>query len=569
MIKFSKVKHGIVLFAAMFALGACGTTQPEVTPDSDKGGDITPTEANGSQLTDAGGEKIVRLNNSTEPGALHPALAEGTHDSWVLYHSFEGLYGKGVDGMPTLQGATSVETSEDGITWTFKLREDAKWSNGDNVTAYDYINSWYYCLDPANAAKYSTQLYIFKGAKEYNSYTDDDEEEAQALKDAVAIRALDEYTLEFDLTDPLSYLPDLLTHYTFLPVNSQNQINYPDWYTSPDHYVSNGPFVLTEWAHKDHILLRKNEYYYDKDKIKLDGVHFVMVEDKATAWQMYQEGQLDLEYSLLPSVIEQLLAEENPELVIADNLASYYYIINVENKPFNNLKVRKALATSIDREIITKHITKGGQYPSYTFSSRGMLIDDETEFVDAVGRMFEEDPAGAKALLEEGLAEEGIALDDFKFSILYNTDEVHKKMAEAIQAMWSENLGINVGLENAEFQVTLDRKASGDFGIARAGWVGDYTDPMTYLEIFTSYSEFNDSNYNNPEYDELIEAAFKELDSQKRIQILIEAERLLMTDLPIIPIYSYTSQTAKKPYLTGVFTPSNRYPTVIYADIEK
>lgn len=509
--------------------------------------------------TDDTGLKILNLNNATEPGSLHPAMATGTHDSWIIDNCFVGLYQKTPEGVPEMAMAKEAHTSEDGKTWTFKIRDDIVWSNGDPLTANDFIYNWMFCLDPDNASKYASQLYIIEGAEAYNS--------GEGSAEDVGVKALDDYTIEMKLVNPLSYLPDLLTHYTFMPVSQKNAEEHPDWYLSPDNYVTNGPFYMTEWASKDKIVLVKNDKYYDADKVNLDEVHFIMTEDKATEWQLYEEGELDLVYSLLPAVIEQMTEENNPELDIEPDLALYYYMFNQEKKPFNNVKVRKALAMAIDRTVLTEQITKGGQVPAYSITPVEVKMPDGRNYSDVVTPGFTEDVEEARVLLEEGLAEEGMSVDDFSFELLYNTNDIHKRIAETIQSMWNQNLGVHCTLANAEFQVVLDRRTTGDFDVVRAGWVGDYVDPMTFLELFTSWSDFNEGHYANEDFDNLIKAASQEVDPEKRAQILVEADNLASSELACLPIYFYTKQIAVKPYVTGIFTPINKYPNFRYADI--
>ena len=509
---------------------------------------------------------IIVLNNANEPGSLNPALATGTHDSWILIHLFEGLYTKTETGEVQYAGATSAEVSEDGLTWTFYLDENAKWSNGDPVLASDYVYSWLFCLDPNNGAQYSSQLYVIEGAEEYNSNTDETKNEE--LKANVGVKAIDDYTLEVKLVSPVPYFPDLLTHYTFYPINEKNATEHPDWYTSPENYVSNGPFYLAEWQHKERIKLRKNEYYVNADKVTIDGIDFLMIDDKSTEWQMYQEGELSLVYQPLPSVTDQLMTEGSEELHFYNNLGTYYYIFNTEKVPYNNPKVRQALSMSIDRQVLVDSVLKSGKIPAYTITSRGITMQDGTDFVDYVGPTFTEStPEEAQALLEEGLAEEGMTIDEFEPTILYNTNDTNKKIAEAIQMMWEENLGITVHLENAEFQVCLDRKSTGDYEIASAGWIGDYVDPLTFLETQVTYNDLNQTGYDNPEFDALIEASKNEQDQSKRYEYLKEAEQLLMQDMPLMPIYYYNTALVISPNIEGVVVPVNKMPVVTYATI--
>ncbi len=528
------------------------------------GGSETTTEGTGTtDQTDAsaGEPKVLRLNNGSEPGTLNPGLAQGTHESWVLDHAFEGLFRKTVDGTIEMGVANDVTVSEDGLNVTVTLKEGLTWSNGDPVTAHDFEYQWKWILDPTNAAKYAGMLYIFEGGEAFNS--------GEGTADDVKIKAVDDYTLEYTLAYPMAYMQDYMTHYTFLPVNSTVAKANPDWEIDLAEYTTNGPFTVDEWNHNESIILSKNPTYYEADKINLDRVELRIVEDQITAWQSYIAGDLDMDIDIPTDVLGQLIAESNPELEIAPELSTYYFMFNTEVKPYNNVKVRQALSMAIDRETIVTQVTKGGQTPAYGMTPPGVPdLGQGGDYQENLGDLFEYDPTGAKALLEEGLAEEGMTLADVNPTIVYNTSEGHKKIAEAIQNMWRTELGIEATIENMEFQVLLDRRTQGDFQIARAGWVGDYVDPMTFLDMWETDSSFNEGHWSNAEYDALIEKAKYSQDDAERFQAYKDAETILMNEMPIIPIYFYTKAYTVKPYVTGIYKPVNRYPSFKYADIQ-
>ncbi|WP_241657914.1 peptide ABC transporter substrate-binding protein [Anaerobacillus alkaliphilus] len=510
-------------------------------------------------------KKVLKLNNVSNPGSLHPQLAQGTHESWVLEHSFEGLTKKTPEGKIVPGMAADWTFSDDGLTWTFTLKDNIQWSNGDPVTAHDFEYAWKFALDPANASYYSYQLYYLEGGEEYN--TAEDGADMNALRDAVGVKAVDDKTLEVKLAKPTPYFLDLTSFYTYYPVHKGNAEAHSNWALSGDNYVSNGPFVLAEWKQKESMKLVKNQNYYDKDLIKLDEVDFVIIDDENTAWQMYRTGELDLVYPLPQDVTGQLNASNDPEFRIGPDLAVYYYNLNTTVKPLNNQKVRQALGMAIDRQAIVEHVSQGGQTPAYGVVPKG-IPDVSGDFNENGGKLFEENAEKAKALLAEGLAEEG--LSSFPNMVLtYNTSEGHKAIAEAIQEMWRKNLDVNITLENVEFQVKLDREKAGDFQISRAGWIGDYVDPMTFIDLWHSKSPFNDARYNNPTYDQLVEKAQSTMDQSVRMTAMHEAHALLMEEMPVIPIYFYTKPYTLKPYVTGIFDPINSYPQFMFADINK
>jgi len=546
------MKKSLVIVLAMLmvlcmALSACGTKTPAKTPDGETAQKAEP--------------KILRTNNGSEPGALDPQLAQGTHDSWVLDHVFEGLYKKGQDGSIVPGMAKEYKLADDNVTYTFTLRDDIKWSNGDTVTAQDFEFAWKRGLNPDLASEYAFQLYYLKGGEAFNTG-------AGKVED-VGVRAIDDRTLEVVLAAPTAYFIELTSFYTYYPINKKVVEANADWAKDPSTYVSNGPFKLTGWEHNASLTLAKNDTYYDKDLVKLDGIELAMLTDENTAWQKYEGGEFDFLTPLPQAVVAQLKANGSSELIIGGDLATYFYNFNNEKKPFDNVKIRKALSMTIDRQTIVDKIAQGGQAPAEGVVPYGMIDENGKEYRDNAGKLIEYNVEEGKKLFAEGLAETGYKAEDFsKFSILYNTSEAHKKIAQAIQEMWRNNLGIEVQLENVEFQIKIDREKAGDYNISRAGWIGDYVDPMTFMDLWLSTSTQNDANYNNPEYDKLILEAKSTVDQTIRMNNMRKAEQMLMTDSAVCPIYFYTQPYAQKPYVTGVFKPLNRYPYFIYADMD-
>ncbi|MGE7780093.1 peptide ABC transporter substrate-binding protein [Peribacillus sp. NPDC097264] len=541
--KKSKFSVLSLFLAMILVLAACNGGSKETSKEKEEGTNKS-TEP-----------KVLNLNNSSEPGSLHPAKAQGTHDSWILNHTFEGLTKKTEEGEIVPAVAESWETSEDGKTLTFKLKDGLKWSNGDPITANDFEYAWKYALNPDTAADYAYQLYYLKGGEAYNAKKGKEED--------VGVKATDDLTLEVTLEEPTPYFLDLTSFYAFFPINKKVQEENPEWAQEGETHVSNGPFKLTEWKHKESIKIEKNENYYDKDQVKLDAVNFALIEDENTAWQMYENGELDLAYPLPVDKQGQLVNSGDKEFQNGPELAVYYYNLNTKVKPFNNIKVRKALSMAIDRKMITDNVTQGGQQPAYGIVPPG-IPDATGDFQENTGNLFEENVDEAKKLLKEGLAEEGMKkMPDF--SILFNTLDAHKKIAEAVQEMWRKNLGVEVKLENAEFQVKLDREKAGDFQISRAGWVGDYVDPMTFM-LWETDGAYNDADWSNKEYDKYLKESKTALKPEDRMPILHKAEKVLIDEMPIIPIYFYTKPYMVKSNVTGIYAPINEYPNFIYAD---
>ncbi|MED3691837.1 peptide ABC transporter substrate-binding protein [Peribacillus butanolivorans] len=541
--KKSKFSVLALLMAIMLVLAACNSGSKETSNEKEGGS------------SDSAKSKVLNVNNSSEPGSLHPANAQGTHESWILEHTFEGLTKKTEEGKIVPGAAESWKISEDGLKWTFKLKDGLKWSNGDPLTANDFEYAWKYALKPETAADYAYQLYYLKGGEAYNSKKGKEED--------VGVKATDDLTLEVTLEQPTPYFLDLTSFYTFYPIDKKVQEENPKWALDAKTHVSNGPFKLTEWKHKESLKIEKNENYYDKDKIKLDAVNFALIEDENTAWQMYQSGELDIAYPLPVDVQGQLVNSGDKEFKNGAELAVYYYNFNTEVKPFNNAKVRKALSMAIERKKITENVAQGGQQPAFGVVPPG-IPDATGDFQENTGDLFEENVAEAKKLLKEGLAEEGMK-ELPEFSILYNTLDSHKKIAEAVQGMWRDNLGVEVTLENAEFQVKLDREKAGDFEISRAGWVGDYVDPMTFM-LWETDGAYNDAGWSNKEYDSLLKEAKSTMEPKERMAALHKAEEVMIEEMPILPVYFYTKPYMVKSNVTGVYAPINAYPNFIYAD---
>ncbi len=573
--KFNKVISALLVgMMTVSSLAGCGTTSdpgtssqaPATTEAATSEAPATSEAASAAPVSSDG--KILKLNNTSEPGSLSPSLAQGTHDSWIVEHCFEGLFRKSPDGGVEPALAAEVIRDEngndqDGYKFTFKLKP-SKWNDGTPVTAHDFEFTYKNVLNPELASEYAYYLYVIKGGQEYN--------ESKGKVEDVKVKAVDESTLEIYFTSPFTYYEDYMSHYTFLPTQKAAVEANKDWWLKPETFRCNGPFQLTEWINKESIKIRKNPEYYEADKIKLDGVDFIILDDQTSSWQKYEAGELDIAYPLPEQIIEQLKTEKRADFTIGDNLATYYYYFNTTQKPFNNIKVRQALSMAINREIITTKITKGGQQPAFGVTPPGIVDftdseDGQGDYQENLGPLFAEDVEKAKALLAEGLAEEGMT--ELKFTILYNTLDSHKKIAEAIQNMWKENLGVDVTLENAEFQIVIDRRHGQDFQVARAGWIGDYADPMTFLDQFVTAGSQNDGLWTNARYDECVEIMRKGATQQERFKAMKEAEKILMDEMAIMPIYFYSLPYCLKANVTGIFQPVNRYPQFRYADITK
>ncbi|MDO5301627.1 MAG: peptide ABC transporter substrate-binding protein [Tissierellia bacterium] len=461
--------------------------------------------------------------------------------------------------------AESYEVSEDGLTWTFHLKDDVVWSNGDPITANDFVYAWNRVLDPELASEYSFQLTTYVvGAEEALAGTG-------AIED-VGYKAIDDKTLEVQLKTPTPYFAGLSAFYTLYPVHQASVEGNAEWANDPANtpIVSNGPFTITAWDHGTHISLVKNDKYWDAENVKLAGIDFTILEDANTAYTKYQGNEFDVLTNPPTAVVAQSIQGEDPELKMGPKVGTYYFEMNTAKSPFSNVKVRQALSMAIDRKTIVENITMGGQQVAEGMVPPGLLDDTGAEFRTANGNLIKEDVEEAKKLLEEGLAEEGLTVADMNnFVLSYNTDEGHKKIAQAVQEMWRQNLGFEIGLENMEFQILLDKRNAGDYDIARAGWIGDYADPNTMMDLFMTDNPQNDSSYNSEEYDTLMKTAASTNDAKVRMDSMKEAEKILMNDLPIVPVYFYTAPRMEKPYVSGVFNNPLSEPEYTYANLDQ
>lgn len=533
-------KRWLLLLTLVFTLSiflvACGGSDD--TEDSTDTGDST------SDTTDGGGEaaeQVLNLNITSEPPSLNPGTSTDTTSSAVLDQVFEGLMRVNLDGEPEEAMAESYEVSEDGKTYTFKIREDAKWTNGDPVTAEDFEYAWKWVLNPENAdTDYAYQLYVIKGAQ--------DAKENGASLDDVGIKVVDEKTLEVELEQPTEYFLELTAFVTYYPVNKNVVSENPEWALDvSDAYVSNGPFKLVEWAHNDKIVLEKNENYWDADSVKLEQITMHMIGDESTALQMYESGELDWIGSpvdSIPLAAMQSLKDAG-DLIIADQAALYYYTVNNDDEIVGNANIRKALAHAINRQAIIDNITQGEQKPAMALVPPSMFPENEQ------GYFPDGDVEKAKEYLQAGLDELG--LDELPtLSLSFNTSEAHAAIAQAVQDMWKQNLGIEIELNNEEWNVYLNSLGEGNYQIGRIGWASDFNDAINFLEIFETVGGNNYTNWENEDYKKLIADSRAELDPAKRLEILKQAEEIFMEELPIIPVYFYTNVYSKKDYVEGV-----------------
>lgn len=495
-------------------------------------------------------EQVLRINLSAEPPTFDPAQAQDSQANTVLKMMYEGLVGMDKDSKPIPGVAEKWEVSSDGLKYVFNLRKDAKWSNGDPVTAKDFVFAWERVLNPAStpAPPYAYQLFYIKGAEDYNSKKITDFSQ-------VGVKATDDYTLEVTLNNPTPYFLGLTSFYTFYPVHQSVKDN-EKWATDPKTMITNGPFTLTTWTTGQKLEVTKNANYWDNKDIKLSKITMSLSNSSATELSSYKAGQLD--YAGMPNgtiPTDQLPAvkkELKDQLDLKAIGSIYYYQFNITAKPFDNAKIRKAFAMSINRKDIVDKVTLSEEQPAFGFVPPGITGDKEEFRTEHKDDFFTEDLEAAKKLLAEGMQEEGLTTLP-PITLIYNSDDKHKKIALAVSDMWKKNLGVDVTTENQEWGVFLKNRKNLNYQIARAGWSPDYNDPMTFFDLWTSKSGNNDVGFKNKEYDALVQDAYSSADNAKRMDDFVKAENMLIKDEQVIlPIYYYTNVALIKPNLKGV-----------------
>jgi len=490
----------------------------------------------------------LNWNIGADPATLDPSLNGASDGGNVINQTFEGLV-REINGEVLPGMAETWEVSADGMTITFNIRKDAKWSNGDDLTAHDFVYGWKHGIDPASASEYSWLWH-------YTNVVGAEEAVDGASLDNVGIRAVDDYTFEVKLSQPTDYFVSLTAFYHFMPLHQEfvEAEGGEDglWAKVPELAVSNGPFVLTSYAAGEGLTLEKNQEYWNKDVVKIAVIEGTFIDDASTAFAAFNSDELDFIPSVPNAEIPRLIAEDN-QFHIFPLLGTYYYSFNLDNPAWQNKDLRKALALSIDREAITEALGTG-QVPAAGFVPPGFKDNEGRDFFETAGTYGMVADDSQFELAQELLAEagypggEGFPTD---LVLLYNTSEGHKLVAEMVQQMWKENLGIEISLANQEWAVFQDTRSAGNFDIARGGWLTDYMDPSGMLAIFTSTNAYNDPNFYNDEFDALMNEAMSTTDKAEHFAKLYEAQELFMTEMPIIPVYHYSDSMYVKDYVVG------------------
>jgi oligopeptide transport system substrate-binding protein len=517
----------VAAVTALFLAGACGQQAEQV----DAVMKATSRPASISTL---------HRGNGGEPDTMDPHKGEGTSGANIRRDLFEGLVSTSPDGSLEPGAAESWEISADRMTYTFRLRPDGRWSNGDPVTAEDFVYGLRRSVDPATLSKYSQVLAPILNAEQVI--------QGELPPAALGVEALDELTLVIRLKGPTPYFLELLTHSTTYPVHRASVERYGDRFARPGNLVSNGAYVLDEWVVQSHIRLVKNPYYYGADGVRIETVYYYSIENPSVELKRYRAGELDWTDSVPHQQLDWIRENMADELRIAPYFGSYYYGFNVIRPPFKDQPgLRRALSMVVDRDIITAKVTGAGELPAYTYVPP--VAGYEPPAPEWASWPWEERLEEARRLYREaGYSED----NPLEVELRYNTNDNHRRLALAVAAMWKQALGVRCRLLNEEFKVFLDTRTSKAVTeVFRAAWIGDYQDPFSFLEIMHSTHGQNDTGYSNPAYDALIEDSMVEPDPVKRMQMLKQAETILLDDQPVLPLFFYVQRRMVKPWVRG------------------
>ncbi|WOD16509.1 peptide ABC transporter substrate-binding protein [Paraburkholderia kirstenboschensis] len=493
-------------------------------------------------VTLAASQEITR-QVPAETESLDPAHIESWTGNTIALDLFEGLTRIDAAGA-VVPGVAQSWTRTAPDTWVFKLRHDARWSNGQPVTAADFIYAWQRVLDPKTGSKYTVLVEFVKNAKAILA--------GKAPLSSLGARAVDPYTLEVTTEVPAAFFPQLAAMPTMAPVNRDVVTRFGGEWTRPGNFVGNGPYTLADWQPNNRLVGAKSKTYWNASKVVITKVTYLPIENDETAMRMYQAGQFDYTYSIPSGIYAQVSKQFGPELKTGLQIATYYYSLNNEDPLFKDKRVRQALSMVLDRDLLTQRLTADGELPMYGLISKGTQG----------AAVFKPDWAGwpmakrvdyARNLLKSAGYSDAKPLT---FTLTYNTNDLHKKVALFATSEWRTKLGVTTKLENVEYKVLLKQRHDGKVQASRDGWFVDYNDAMSYFDLIRCNSVQNDQRYCNPQVDKIVDEANQQLDDAERTELLTKAHDTAMNDYPMVPLFQYSAVRLVKPYVGG-YTSSN------------
>jgi oligopeptide transport system substrate-binding protein len=524
------------LVAAVLLLGGCGQDRPAGDAAAQPG-----TAASGSGRPRDFDASVLRRGNGPEPDTLDPQLARTDAAFNILRDLFEGLTAGSPDGSPVPAAAESWTVSPDGLEYRFTLRPGLRWSNGDPLRAEDFVTGMRRLVDPQTASPYAQFIDPILNAAAITR--------GEKPPGELGVTALDDRTLVIRLGQPAPYLLGLLAQPGTFPVHSPSLAAHGAGYARPGKLLSNGAFVLDDWVLGSHVVARRNPHYWNNARTALERVHYLHIADAGTELRQYRAGQLDFTYVVPPQQFQWIRQNLASELHIAPQLSVYFYGFNLTQPPFkDNPKLRRALSLVIDRDKLTTAVTGVGEAPAYGWIPPGVWNYTPQQF-DYAQRPYAERLAEARRLY----AEAGYsAAKPLAVELRYNTGDVHNRLAVAVAAMWQEALGVETRLYAEEFRALLQTiQARTDTQVFRSSWVGDFNDAYTFAQLLRTGFALNLTGYSSPRYDALLAAAVDESDIARRRALLEEAERVMLADHPVLPLYFYVNKHLVKPWVRG------------------
>ena len=508
-------------------------------------GMLTACGSGESNVESGNANGILHYGNGAEPQGLDPHVVTGVPENHIVRALFEGLAVKNPETLePEPAVAERWDISEDGTVYTFYLNPNARWSNGETMTASDYVWSWNRALHPDTGSLYAYMLYPIVNSEAYSKREITDFGE-------VGVKALDDHTLQVRLNAPTPYFLQLMDHYSTFAVHPETLLKhgkmtdrFTPW-TRVGNIVSNGPFTLEEWSLNRRIIIKKSEHYWDRDNVALNGVYFYPTENVISEERMFRAEQLHYTAVVPLDKIPDYRERPDSPYVQAAYLGTYYYLVNTERPPVDNVLVRRALSYALDRDTLTRTVLQDTAIPAYSITPPDTLGYNPPQ-------LFDYDPAKARELLAEAGYPNGEGWPGLE--IIYNTQEAHRKIAVAVQQMWKRELNIDITISNQEWKVYLNSVSQREFQVARRGWIGDYVDANNFLDLFITDGGNNNTGYASDEFDDIIlNLAPKAKTRDERYGLFYKAETMMMNEMPIIPIYTYTSKHLIHPSVEGIY----------------
>ncbi len=565
--KSLKTKSFAILLVFVMVLAtaftACGTK--ETGKDSTN----TPSDSGSNTDTDAGSDAdtgsdtaeglVIDVSVGPEPETIDPTMNTSVDGASLINHVFEGLM-KINDKSEVVYGVAESHTvSDDGLVYTFKIRDDAKWSDGTDLTAESFVYSWQRLVNPETASDYNYMIDMVLNANEIMAGEKD--------KSELGIKAIDPKTLEVTLAVATPYFLEICAFPACYPLREDIVSANPDnWTQDTATYIGNGPYVVSSWEHQSMIVMNQNPNYYGVADLGPATINFHLMEDANTILAAFENGEILFGDNLPNEEIQRMTGNG---LYIEGQLGTYFLCLNVENEALKDANVRKALSLAIDRKYLVESVAQGGQQPADTFVPTGLSdVDTTKEFHDVATKWWNNDDyegnvAQAKQLLADAGYPDGAGFPSVELMI----NPGHEANAEAIIYMWKETLGINATISSQDWAVFIDTRNKGDYEIARHGWLADYNDPISFLDMWVTGGGNNDAQYSNPAYDELIKKVKASSDREERMTLMHQAEDLLAADLPIIPLYYYTDLFLKSDKLEGFYSSPLGFKYFMYTSV--